>query len=76
MLDTKIWGIKFTSLWLRGYRICWHGISEVKIHSQGALNVMGTNINILKRNLVSVQQTRLLLKCAEIESKEAICQLL
>lgn len=68
-------GIKFTSPCLRGYRIFWHGVSEVKIRSQGSLGVMGTNLNILNSNLVSVQHTRLLLKCAEIESEEAMCQL-
>lgn len=75
MLVTKIWGIKFTRSWLRGYRISWPGISEVKIHSQDTLGVMGTNINILNRNLVSVQHKRLLLQCTEIESEEAVCQL-
>lgn len=76
MLATKMGGgIKFTSPCLRGYRIFWHGVSEVKIRSQGSLGVMGTNLNILNSNLVSVQHTRLLLKCAEIESEEAMCQL-
>lgn len=56
-------GIKFTSRCLRGYRIFWHGVSEVKIPSQGALGVMGANLNILNSNLVSVQHTRLLLMC-------------
>lgn len=75
MLATKTGGLKFTSPCLRGYRIFWHGVSEVKIRSQGALGVMGTNLNILNSSLVSVQHTRLLLKCAEIESEEAMCQL-
>lgn len=68
-------GYKVASPCLKGYRIFWHGFSEVKIRSQGALDVMGTNLNILNSNLVSVQHTRLLLKCVEIESEEAMCQL-
>lgn len=74
MLATKIGGIEVTSLCLRGYRIFWHGFNEVKISSQGALGVIGTNLNILNSSLVSVQHTRLSLKCAEIESEEATCQ--